>query len=163
MIRADAILPAGAWSGAPADRATLAYEDRFRRRRAMQSDGGLAFLLDLSEAAQMRGGDGLRLEDGRIIEIRAADEPVADLVPATPAALNALAWHLGNRHLAVQFLADRLRIRQDSVIEAMAAGLGATVERRAAPFDPETGARGGGHSHSHGHGHAHAHTHTQDR
>ncbi len=151
MIRARALLRAGAWRGAPADRLTLDFDARHRRRRMMRADGGLAFLLDLAEATEMRQGDGLRLEDGRMIEIVAAPEPVADLVLGDARALTRLAWHLGNRHLPTQIFADRLRIRRDAVIETMAAGLGAEVVRLEAPFDPEGGAYGSGRTHSHDH------------
>lgn len=152
MIRADSLLSAGHWSGEASDAVTLDYAARFRRRRRMSSDGGVEFLLDLAEATEMRAGDGLRLEDGRILVIVAAPEPVADLAAADGGGLVRLAWHLGNRHLPTQILDDRLRIRQDAVIEAMATRLGATVTRLEAPFDPEGGAYGRGRTHGHSHG-----------
>ena len=62
-----------------------------------------------------------------------------------------IAWHLGNRHLPVQLLGDRIRIRADHVIEEMVVGLGGHVDNILAPFDPEAGAyAGGGHHHHHG-------------
>ncbi|MCI4660796.1 MAG: urease accessory protein UreE [Neomegalonema sp.] len=173
MIRAQHHLPAGSLPASASGTITLDYDARFRRRIALTSDQGLAFLLDLPEARELREGDALQLEDGRLIEIRAAAEPVADLRCTDPLHLVRVAWHLGNRHLPTQIFADRLRIRQDAVIEAMAQGLGAEVLRLDAPFNPEGGAYGAGrthsHSHSHssaeadhrqGHAHAHAHTHT---
>ncbi len=79
-------------------------------------------------------------------------------------ALVRIAWHLGNRHLPVQLMADgeHLRIRRDHVIEAMVEGLGGHVDHIEAPFDPEAGAYAGGHAHHHhddddGHGPAHHH------
>lgn len=163
MIRATRVATAGAWSGAPADYVNLDYDSRFRRRIAMQGESGLNFLLDLLEATELRDGDALALEDGRIIAVRAAPEAVADLACRDAHHLVRVAWHLGNRHLPTQIFADRLRIRQDHVIEAMAEGLGATVTRLAAPFDPEGGAYGQGrthsHAHSHGHGDRHARSH----
>ena len=65
MLRADKVIPAGHWSGAPADTVVLDFDERYRRRVAMTGVGGLEFLLDLAEATMLRGGDGLRLEDGR--------------------------------------------------------------------------------------------------
>ena len=59
-----------------------------------------------------------------------------------------IAWHLGNRHLPVQLLDDRIRIRADQVIGEMVEGLGGHVDLIQAPFDPEAGAyAGGGHHH----------------
>ncbi len=159
MTRASEILPKGSWEGAPADTVTLDYDSRFRRRIAMTADGGLAFLLDLAEATELRDGDGLRLDDGRIVAVRAAAEPVTDILCRDAHHLVRVAWHLGNRHLPTQILPDRLRIRQDHVIEDMARGLGATVERLEAPFDPEGGAYGKGRTHGHDHGHSHGHGH----
>ncbi|HTC09569.1 MAG TPA: urease accessory protein UreE, partial [Acetobacteraceae bacterium] len=60
-----------------------------------------------------------------------------------------IAWHLGNRHLPVQLLVDRIRIRADHVIEQMVEGLGGHVEPIEAPFDPEAGAYAGGYQHHH--------------
>ena len=155
------VVQAGAWSGAPADKVTLDYDARFRRRRAMRGDGGLEFLLDLPEATELRDGDGLRMEDGRIVAVRAAPEPVADLAARDAHHLVRLAWHLGNRHLPTQIFRDRLRIRQDHVIEAMAQGLGAEVTRLDAPFNPEGGAYGVGRTHGHDHGLGSHHSHSR--
>jgi urease accessory protein len=160
MLRAEKVLPRGDWSGAPADSVVLDFEARHRRRVAMTAVGGLKFLLDLGEATMLRGGDGLRLEDGRIVEVVAEPEPLAEIRAVDAPALARVAWHLGNRHLPVEILPKALRIRRDPVIEAMAEGLGARVAALAAPFNPEGGAyakadgAGGG---SHGHGHDHDH------
>ena len=158
--RAAEIRQAGDWSGEAADELTLTYDDRFRRRIRLTADRGLQVLLDLPKATELREGDGLVLDDGRIVAVRAAKEPVADLTARDPHHLVRLAWHLGNRHLPTQILfgdPPKLRIRQDHVIEAMAEGLGAEIMRRQAPFDPEGGAYGQGrtraHDHAHGHGH----------
>ena len=168
MLRADKVIPAGHWSGAPADAVVLDFDERYRRRVAMTGVGGLEFLLDLTEAAMLRGGDGLRLEDGRLVEVLAEPEPLAEIRAADPLALTRIAWHLGNRHLLTEMLPKALRIRRDPVIEAMAEGLGARVIALEAPFNPEGGAYvkadGGaaeshGHDHDHGHGHEHDHDH----
>jgi urease accessory protein len=168
MLRADRVIPAGHWSGAPADTVVLDFDERYRRRVAMTCVGGLEFLLDLTEAAMLRGGDGLRLEDGRVVEVLAEPEPLAEIRAADPLALTRIAWHLGNRHLLTEMLPKALRIRRDPVIEAMAAGLGARVIGLEAPFNPEGGAYvkadGGaaephGHDHDHNHGPVHAHDH----
>ena len=123
MLRADKVIAAGHWNGAPADTVVLDFDERYRRRVAMTGVGGLAFLLDLAEAAMLRGGDGLSLEDGRIVEVVAAPEPLAEIRAADGLGLARVAWHLGNRHLPTEILPKALRIRRDPVIEAMAKGL----------------------------------------
>lgn len=158
-MRAIVHIAAGDWTGGPADTVTLDYDSRWRRRLTLSCENGLTFILDLPQAVQLRDGDGLRLEDGRIVEVRAAPEPVADFVCRDTHHLVKLAWHLGNRHLPTQIMPDRLRVRQDHVIEAMAAKLGAEVVRLDAPFDPEGGAYGHGRTHGHDHGHSHDHHH----
>jgi urease accessory protein len=169
MVRADKVIPAGQWSGAPADTVVLDFDERYRRRFAMTGVRGLEFLLDLAEAAMLRGGDGLRLEDGRIVEVVAAPEPLAEIRAADALALTRVAWHLGNRHLPTELLPKALRIRRDPVIEAMAQGLGARVIRLEAPFNPEGGAYVKSeastmtpHDHDHHHDRRHAHAHDPD-
>ena len=151
MIRATHVHAAGQWSGEAADRIVLDYDQRHRRRMAMTAAGGLEFLLDLSEAVPLKDGDGLVLEDGRIVAIEAAPEPLSEITTATADGLLRVAWHLGNRHLPTQLLGDRLRIRHDPVIEEMVDHLGAVVTRVEAPFDPEGGAYGHGHHHTDSH------------
>jgi urease accessory protein len=167
MLRADKVIPAGQWSGAPADTVVLGFDERHRRRVAMTGVRGLGFLLDLPDAAMLRGGDGLRLEDGRIVEVVAEPEPLAEIRAEGPAALVRIAWHLGNRHLPAEILPKALRIRHDPVIEAMAEGLGARVIALQAPFNPEGGAYVGAgaperHGHDQGHGAAHGRDHAHD-
>jgi urease accessory protein len=164
MLRADRVIAAGAWSGAPADSVVLDFDERYRRRFVMTGVGGLAFLLDLPEAAMLRGGDGLRLEDGRIVEVLAAPEPLAEIRAADALGLMRVAWHLGNRHLPTELMPKALRIRRDVIIEDMAKGLGARVIALEAPFNPEGGAyvkaEQAAHDHGHDHpGHAHDHGH----
>ena len=165
MHRAQSVLPAGGWSGEPADSVVLDFDDRHRRRIQMKGVGGLVFLLDLQEAVALRSGDGLQLDDQRVVEVVAAPEPLAEIRAADPAALTRVAWHLGNRHLPTELLRKSLRIRRDPVIEEMVTGLGAAVVAIEAPFNPEGGAyvRGPSVSHDrdhHGHDHHdHAHHH----
>src|SRR5580658_3881084 len=124
MLHAHSVRPAGSWSEEPADAVVLDYDDRHRRRVAMTGVGGLAFLLDLPEAVMLRGGDGLLLDDGRIVEVVAAPEPLAEIRCKDAVALARVAWHLGNRHLPLELTRRALRIRRDHVIEDMARGLG---------------------------------------
>jgi urease accessory protein len=115
------------------------------------------FLLDLEAAVALRGGDALVLEDGRLVEVVAAPEPLLEIRGSDPLHLVRLAWHLGNRHLPTQIMGKGLRIRRDHVIEEMLKGLGARVIEIDAPFDPEGGAYAGGRAHeatgaTHAHG-----------
>ncbi|MCS6778467.1 MAG: urease accessory protein UreE [Geminicoccaceae bacterium] len=157
MLRAVAVERAGEVAGS----VTLPYDDRHRRRLTIRTDTGETVLLDLPEARHLHEGDRLVLEDGRRLLVRAAAEPVVEVVASDPRTLARLAWHLGNRHTPAQILSDRLRIRPDHVLEEMLARLGARLEHKQAAFDPEHGAYGHGHAHEHGpHAHdRHAHDH----
>ncbi len=147
MIRATQVFGQHRWSEAPADTVVLDFDDRHRRRMAMTATRGLEFLLDLENAVALRGGDALVLDDGRLIEVVAAPEPLLEIKGTDPHHLVRVAWHLGNRHLPTQIMAKGLRIRRDHVIAAMVKGLGARVIEIDAPFDPEGGAyAGGGHA-----------------
>ena len=77
---------------------------------------------------------------GGYVEVRAADEELVEVRGRDAAAFARIAWHLGNRHLPVQLLGDRIRIRHDHVIAEMVEGLGGHVDDIEAPFDPEPGA-----------------------
>ena len=161
--RAISVKAAGSWKAEPVDTVVLDYDDRHRRRIAMKGVRGLDFLLDLPEAMMLRQGDALELEDGRLVEVLSAPEPLAEIKAGDLKQLARVAWHLGNRHLATQILGAKLRIRRDHVIEDMLRGLGADVREIEAPFDPEGGAyaqhvQTQGHDHGHGH-HDHGHAH----
>jgi len=146
MIRATQVRGQHRWGEPPADTVVLDFDDRHRRRMAMTGTRGLEFLLDLETAVALRGGDALVLEDGRLVEVVAAPEPLLEIRGADPHHLIRVAWHLGNRHLPTQIMPKGLRIRRDHVIEAMVKGLGARVIEIEAPFDPEGGAYAGGHA-----------------
>ena len=157
MLRATSVKQAGHWSGAAADTVVLDFDGRHRRRMAMTGVNGLAFLLDLAEATALADGDGLELEDGRLVAVKAAREPLLEVTCTDAAHLVRVAWHLGNRHLPTELLGDRLRIRRDHVIEDMLVKLGAQVAHVEEPFNPEGGAYGQGRTHGHDHGHEHSH------
>jgi urease accessory protein len=175
MIRATSVLPSGRWDRAKeADKIELPHDGRHRRRVAMRGTGDTVFLLDLSEATLLRDGDGLQLEDGRVVRVVAAAEPIVEIT-GEPHLLARLAWHLGNRHVPAQILADRIRIGRDHVLEEMVAKLGGKVVRIEAPFDPEAGAyaheehatrahqhHDHDHGYDHGHDHSHRHKHGHD-
>jgi len=130
----------------PAGRITLDETARHRRRMLMVSDEGIRFLLDLPQARLLRHGDGLLLDDGRVIAVVAAAEPLMAVTGRDAGHLVTLAWQIGNRHLAAELHADRIVLRRDAVIRAMIEGLGGTVRDLDAAFDPEGGAYDG-HAH----------------
>lgn len=154
LRRAIDVAAAGTWPAADAvATVTLDFDDRYRRRVRLVDDAGEAFLLDLDDATRLADGDGLKLEGGGIVAVRAADEQVLDIRCADPRDTARMAWHIGNRHLPTQVLEDgALRIRADHVIEAMLIRLGAEVEAKTASFNPEPGAYDTG---EYGHHHDH--------
>ena len=150
MKRALDIKKRGDWSGTQGiDRVVLAADDRHRRRLVMTGEQGTRFLLDLPHAAMLRDGDGLVLDDGSIVRVVGRPEPLIEIAAPSEAARLSIAWHIGNRHVEVQVIDDRLRIRRDHVLEAMLLGLGATLTPIEAPFDPEQGAYAHGHDDGH--------------
>lgn len=151
-MRASSVQPAGSWSVESAtDFVLLDHDHRHRRRIALKTGQGREIVLDLPQPMRLRDGDALVLESGELVLVRARPEPLLELHAHDPASLVRIAWHLGNRHLPVQVVGTRLRIRADHVIADMVRQLGGHVEPIAAPFDPEAGAYAGGHPHDHDH------------
>ena len=161
LPRAVSVLAAGEASGEPFGSAALAHDERHLRRRVIELTGGDKVLVDLPSPIALGDRDRLVLEDGRQIEIIAADEPLYDIRARDAVHLSELAWHIGNRHLAAGIEAARILVLRDHVIKAMLEGLGATETDVSEPFKPVRGAYAGeaGHGHSHGHDHAHDHAH----
>ena len=159
MKRAREVKTAGHWDNASAVVSiTLDAGERHRRRVVLTGERGTKFLLDLPQATALRDGDGLVLDDGAIVRIVGRPEPLIEIAAADTHELARVAWHIGNRHIDVQIVGERLRIRRDHVIEDMLRGLGARLTPVQAPFDPEHGAydhhghEHGGHHHDHDHG-----------
>jgi urease accessory protein len=130
----------------------LPFELRQKSRLRTRLPSGEEVALLLSRGAVLRGGDRLRGEDGRIVRIVAAPQAVYRVDCHSPEDLARCAFHLGNRHTAVQILAAHaghyaLRILEDPVLKDMLEGLHAHIVYEEAPFEPEAGAYGGGHQH----------------
>jgi urease accessory protein len=167
MKRAHEVKSAGLWDSAKAiDQVMLDAHDRHRRRVVLTGEGGTTFLLDLVQAAALHDGDGLVLDDGTMVRVVGRPEPLIEIAAADGHELARLAWHIGNRHVDLQIVGDRLRIRRDHVIEDMLRGLGARLSPIEAPFDPEHGAYqhhdDGHHDHAHEHDHRHDDDHVHD-
>src|SRR5258707_4905974 len=114
MKRATDVIRAGHWPAAQrTDTVTLLFDDRYRRRLRMLGDGGLDFLLDLVEPVVLHTGDGLKLEEGGVVEVKAAQEDLVEVPGRDATSFARLACHLGNRHLPTPIDADRLLSRRD--------------------------------------------------
>lgn len=120
----------------------------------------------LPEPIMLRTGDAFELDDGSVVDIVIEAEPLIEARGRDLVHLAKLAWHLGDRHVPVQILANRLRLRRDAAIETLLKNLGARVTPIEAPFDPEGGAYAASahhhHDHQHGHDHGHEHGHDHD-
>lgn len=150
MHRVMRVVRAGAGAGGT-DSVLLAPRERQVQRGELITRQGLRLALDLPEPVLLRMGDALELDDGRRIEVVAEPEPLLEVRAADLVALARIAWALGDRHVPVQVLPNRLRLRPDSALERMLVRLGARIAPIEAPFDPEGGAYA---AHVHA-GHAH--------
>ena len=142
---ARTLLRAGTWEATcrEVDCLSLPFTDRHRRRFRFKADNGLEVLLNLDHATRLRDGDGLVLSKARVVRVAAKTEELMEIRAGASADIARLAWHIGNRHLPVQIMADgALRMVYDPVIADMLTGLGTRPARRTAPFEPEGGAYG---------------------
>lgn len=94
-------------------------------------------------------GECLRARDGRVVRVQARPEQLLHVTCSNAFELMRAAYHLGNRHVALQLGDGWLRLPDDYVLKAMLEQLGAYVSLVEAPYQPEQGAYGGGHHHSH--------------
>jgi urease accessory protein len=141
------------------DTVILDYAQRSTQNIVVSGVKGGGFEIALAEPARLRTDDALVLDDGSLIEVVAAPEPLIEARAADVAGLARLAWHLGDRHIPVEMLANRIRARREPAIEALLTSLGAKLALIEAPFEPEGGAYVSAHAHDHDHGHEHGHHH----
>ena len=126
----------------------LRHDERLLRRRRLATVDGEGFLVDLPATSGLEQGDAFELEDGRLIGVVAAEEPLLEVRgPDLPR----LAWHLGNRHAPCQIEPGRLLIQRDHVLRDMLERLGAEIREVSEPFAPEGGAYGHGRTMGHDH------------
>ena len=161
-----------------ADTVSLDHAARADVPAQLTAEGGLGFAVVLAKAAALEDGDALRLDDGRLVAVRAASEPLLEVRAENPARLMRLAWQLGGQHVPVEVAADALTIPTSVANAELARGQGCTASPVERAFRPERAAHdhstcghahhhdghdhGHGHAHDHGgaHGHDHAHDHT---
>ncbi|CCN80815.1 urease accessory protein UreE [Vibrio nigripulchritudo ATCC 27043] len=139
-------------SDSPDGYLSLTIEKRIKSRQKVQLDDGSEAGLFVPRGYTLRDGMQLKSECGKVVEIKAAPEPVSTIYCEDALLLARMAYHLGNRHVPLQVTADWLRYQHDHVLDDMVEGLGGTVTSEFAPFEPEDGAYGGtsgGHHHHH--------------
>jgi urease accessory protein len=120
---------------------------RTRARLVVRLASGVEAALSLPRGTALRHGDRLFASDGRVVEVVAAREPLLEVEVADPALLARAAYHLGNRHVAVELSGSGLRVARDAVLERLLRGLGLAPVPIEAPFAPEGGAYGQAHTH----------------
>ena len=140
---------------------TLPFELRQKSRLRVTLDDGREAGLVLSRGHILRDGDCLQAEDGSVIAIVAGNENVTTVTHDSPTELARAAYHLGNRHVALQVGNGWLRYLADHVLDEMVASLGLVIQHEQAPFEPESGAYHG-HDSNHEHDHSHDHSHNHD-
>jgi urease accessory protein len=140
MLRATSVMRYPAPFESIADTLTLRHDQRHRRRISMATDGGLSFLLDLEQVTMLDDGDAVRLDDGRLVRIKAALERLVEIRANDPLRLKKIIWHLGNRHVPAEITEDAVYIAEDHVLADMVRGLGAQTAMVERPFRPERGA-----------------------
>ncbi len=146
----------------------LDWDVRQKSRFAATDSAGRELGIFLPRGTVVRGGDVLVAEDGSLVRVLAAPQPVLVITPCsthgTPFDLTRAAYHLGNRHVPIELQADHLKIEPDHVLADMLRAMHLIVNETQAGFEPEAGAYGdhgqhgshGGHHHGHSHdGHEH--------
>jgi urease accessory protein len=140
----------------------LDWDVRQKSRFDATDSLGRALGVFLPRGSVVRGGDLLVAEDGSLVRVIAAAQPVLRVTACaehgSPFDLLRAAYHLGNRHVALELLPDRLQLEPDHVLAEMLRAMHLTVTEALAPFEPEGGAYAAG-GHAHGHRHAPPHDH----
>jgi urease accessory protein len=182
MLRANTVLTAVPPGAAPAYVVKLAYDERRKARQLVTLDDGTELAILLPRGTVLCPSTLLQADDGRLIRVEAAPQAVLVVTAPDHLTLTRAAYHLGNRHTPVEVGTDWLRLEVDPVLRDMLVRLGTRVEERNEPFEPETGAYGGGHrhggeetfaedyalaqrlydEHAHASSHTHAHAHSDE-
>lgn len=142
----------------------LDWDVRQKSRFEATDSQGRTLGVFLPRGTAVRGGDVLVAEDGSLVRVIAAPQAVLKITHCTehgtPFDLLRAAYHLGNRHVAIELKPDHLKIEPDHVLADMLRGNHLIVTEVSEPFEPEGGAyASGGHAHGHTHGHGHSHGH----
>jgi urease accessory protein len=170
MLSVNKHLPAGRGLAAAllkrAATVDLDWDVRQKSRFDATDSTGRHLGVFLARGSVLRGGDVLVAEDGSLVRVVAAPQPVLRVTacPAHggPTDLPRAAYHLGNRHVALEVKADHLQLEPDPVLADMLRSMHLIVNEVHAPFEPEGGAYASGHAHHDAHEHAHSQAHPHD-
>jgi len=144
-------------------RLLLTADQRTSLRGHRRSACGRDLVLQLPRGAALQPGEWLSTASGDgLVRVEAAPEALLLVRSPDPLALLQAAYHLGNRHVAMELHPGELRILEDSVLADLLRQRGLAVDSVLAPFEPEAGAYAGGHSHDPGHSHSSGHAHSHD-
>ena len=157
MPRAMKVLRAGEAHGPAVDTLILDYAQRQTKQGFFFTGKGTCIEFDFAEPPALATDDALVLDDGGLIDIVADQEALIEARIADPVVLARLAWRLGDSHVPVQILANRVRLRRDPQVEAMLAGITTKLTPLSAPFEPDVRASDHAHHHHDHHGHDHHH------
>ena len=178
MIQISKLLPAGQGLAPVLLKRAATVELDWDRRQKSRFDARDSLDRELAvflpRGTVVRGGDVLVGHDGSMIRVIAAAQPVLLITPCAEHGnafdLMRAAYHLGNRHVAIELQPDHLKIEPDHVLADMLRAMHLTVVETESGFEPEGGAYAAhaGHAHAthehghakHGHdGHEHVHAH----
>jgi urease accessory protein len=160
MLRAKSLIRKAAVKDAQVtDTAWLDHRARGAAQGALKTHGGLEVLLDLERPAPLSDGDAVKLEDGRVIRVRAAPERLLEVKAENPLRLLRFAWHIGQEHVPAEFQADTIFVEAASGVAELARGQGCSVAEVTRPFQPERAIAHACEHHDHGHHHGHEHDH----
>ena len=142
----------------------LEWDVRQKSRFEATDSTGRTLGIFLARGSVARGGDVLVAEDGSLIRVIAASQPVLRITHClehgTAFDLIRAAYHLGNRHVPIELKPDHLKIEPDHVLADMLRAMHLIVHAAHEAFEPENGAySGGAGGTSGGHGHAGHHDH----
>jgi urease accessory protein len=155
------------------DTLLLKFEDRVKQQGFVFGGKGTCIEFDFPDPPLLRTDDLLVLDDGQLVEVVADVEPVLEVREKDFAKAARLVLALGNRHVPIQILANRLRLLPDPELAQFLRERGFQPAMVTAPFEPEDGSANGHdhdhHDHDHGHhhehehhGHDHGHAHAHD-
>ena len=130
----------------------LDWDVRQKSRFDATDSAGRQLGVFLPRGTLVRGGDVLVAEDGSLVRVIAAAQPVLRITACTEHGsafdLTRAAYHLGNRHVPIELQPDHLKIEPDHVLSEMLRAMQLTVSEETASFEPEGGAySSNGHSH----------------
>ena len=175
MLRATSVLrKAAVKAERVVDTLALGHRDRAINGVSVRATGGLELAISLDKATTLNDGDALKLEDGMLVQIKAAPESLLEIRAGNPLRLVRLAWHLGGHHVPAEMTADALYVPNDAALGELVRGQGCSMTVVERPFQPEAEVHyhahgddcGCGHDHHHhghhGHDHAHEHKHEHD-